>query len=267
MHGRTAILSLRLFEKRLLSSGHRLFSQPASATPPEKVPEQSTSRHVQTIEEYLEGTFKRDESKLPNVLQVLVAKVQYKFGKEQMDPELKVLLAQAATQLYFNCANHYSYSELCASFGLPDYFSSWYKLTMIHIWMVLLRLHVSLDVDSYKRLQNGLLAALWDDVDKRLAILTEEIGKPQARSGDVYAMHGLHLQTLLEYDEGFLSSDADLAAAIWRCLYISRDVDPVHVQRVIVYMRSTIAWLDTLDLEDILVQGVSSWKQLAPKAL
>ena len=70
-----------------------------------------------------------------------------------------------------------------SAFGLPDYMSSWYKLTLMHIWypeiqsfsthfrMVLMRLHISLDADAYLRLKRGLLSTMWMDVDKRLQIV------------------------------------------------------------------------------------------------
>ncbi|VDD89497.1 unnamed protein product [Enterobius vermicularis] len=55
-------------------------------------------------------------------------------------------------------------------------------------------------------------------------------------------MHGLYVQTLVEYDEGFLSSDAVLAGAIWRCLYIQKNFNPIHVSSVIRYMRGTVSF-------------------------
>uniref|UniRef100_A0A914R480 Ubiquinol-cytochrome c chaperone domain-containing protein n=1 Tax=Parascaris equorum TaxID=6256 RepID=A0A914R480_PAREQ len=90
--------------------------------------------------------------------------------------------------------------------------------------MVLMRLHVSLEAEAYLRLRNGLLATMWLDVDKRLEIIGEEIR-----------------QTLTTYSDGFLSEDTVLAGAIWRCLYLQRTCDPIHVSRVILYMRSTVS--------------------------
>ncbi|VDK55837.1 unnamed protein product [Anisakis simplex] len=174
------------------------------------------------------------------------------------------LLDRAAAQLYYDCANNYPYVKLCEAFGLPDYASTWFKLTIMHIWMVLMRLHVSLEVHSYIRLQRSLLAVMWMDVDKRLEVIGKEIKQSLTSYGDMKHMHGLHLQTLLEYDEGYLSDDTVLAGAIWRCLYLQRSYDPIYVNRVILYIRSTMAYLDSLDLNDILVDGIKEWKTMKP---
>ncbi|CAJ0597993.1 unnamed protein product [Cylicocyclus nassatus] len=182
-----------------------------------------------------------------------------------LDPTLKSLLDSASAQLYYNCANNYDYEKLCEAFSLPDYMSTWYKLTLMHCWMVLTRMHTSLDAYAYLRLQRSMLATLWLDVDNRLKIVSEEVKLTLTNRSDLKKMHGLHLQTFLEYDEGFLADDRMFAAAIWRCLYMSRSFDPIHVLKVIAYMRSTMAWLDTLDLNEILVDGIKEWKQVKPK--
>jgi hypothetical protein len=49
--------------------------------------------------------------------------------------------------------------------------SSWYKLTLLHVWMCLLRLHVVLDAGAYQRFRGSILSALWFDVDKRLEVV------------------------------------------------------------------------------------------------
>ena len=43
---------------------------------------------------------------------------------------------------------------------------------------------------------------------------------------------------------------------------MNRSVDPIHLLKVVTYMRSTVAWLETQDTNQILVEGISEWKQL-----
>lgn len=45
---------------------------------------------------------------------------------------------------------------------------------------------------------------------------------------------------------------------------MNREVDPIHLLKVVTYMRSTVAWLETQDTNQILVEGISEWKQLRP---
>lgn len=229
-----------------------------SADPP-------TNRRVVPVDEVTQRLLAAPPSRLPKSLIRIRAALRNKFQKDTVDPTLKSLLDSAAAQLYYNCANNYDYDKLCDAFGLPDYMSSWYKLTLMHCWMILMRMHSSLDAQAYLRLQRSMLSTLWFDIDARLKIVGEELKQSLSSQTDLKHMHGLHLQTFLEYDEGFLSNDPMFAAAIWRCLYVGRRCDPIHVLRVIAYIRSTIAWLDTLDMNDIMVDGIKEWKQLKPR--
>nr|CDJ86527.1 Ubiquinol-cytochrome C chaperone domain containing protein [Haemonchus contortus] len=222
-------------------------------------------KKITPVDEYTQRLLATPPSRLPKMFQRLRAAWKNKFRRDEIDPLLKNLLDTASSQLYYNCANNYDYEKLCQAFGLPDYMSSWYKLTLMHCWMVLLRMHSSLDAPAYLRLQHSMLATMWFDIDSRLKIVGEELKQTLTAQSDMKKMHGLHLQTFLEYDEGFLSDDRMLAAALWRCLYISRSFDPIHVLRAIAYMRSTVAWLDTLDEKDIMVEGIKEWKQIKLK--
>ncbi|KAI6243834.1 Ubiquinol-cytochrome C chaperone domain containing protein [Aphelenchoides fujianensis] len=178
---------------------------------------------------------------------------------EGLDKEMIGLLDKSASQLYYDCANNYPYLVLIKAFELPDYMSSWYKLTLLHAWLCLLRLQSSLDAPTYKRVQQGLLSSLWFDVDKRLDLMGEELNVKLNTKADMRKMHGLYLQTIFEYDEGFLDSDCVLAAALWRNLYVSKTVEPVCLNNVVRYVRETAVFLESLDANEILVKGIKRW--------
>ncbi|KAJ1348800.1 hypothetical protein KIN20_004194 [Parelaphostrongylus tenuis] len=221
---------------------------------------------VISVDDITQKVVSAPPSRLPGFLLQAKTLLRNKLGKDGVDPMLKTLLDSASTQLYYDCANKYDYEKLCEALGLPDYMSSWYKLTLLHCWMVLMRMHISLDGYAYLRLKRSMLSAMWFDVDSRLKIVGAELKQTLTTKSDILNMHGLHLQTFLEYDEGFLANDRLLAAALWRCLYLSRAFDPIHVLSAIVYIRSTLAWLDTIDIDDIMVNGIKEWKQIKPKS-
>jgi hypothetical protein len=70
-------------------------------------------------------------------------------------------------------------------FDLPDYMSTWYKLTLLHIWCVLnlrtfiglyfrlclMRLQLAFDAAAYQRIQYSVLSSLWYDIDARLKVI------------------------------------------------------------------------------------------------
>uniref|UniRef100_A0A914PG42 Ubiquinol-cytochrome c chaperone domain-containing protein n=1 Tax=Panagrolaimus davidi TaxID=227884 RepID=A0A914PG42_9BILA len=125
-----------------------------------------------SVDEYVESQLQKEPSKMPLRLQTAYAAIRKKFKREpdSIDPELRNAY-KAAGQLYYDCANNYPYLVLCKNFGLEDYMSTWFKLTLIHVWMLLLRIHVSLDAEAYNRIRDGILSTLWLDVDKRLELL------------------------------------------------------------------------------------------------
>lgn len=227
----------------------------------------ATDSSKKTVEDFAQELLQSPTSRVPGTFTRLAASLKIKFTPDGLDNSVKSILDRASAQLYYNCADNYDFPRLCEMFGLGDYMSSWYKLTLLHNWMVLLRLHNDFDAKAYIRLQRGLLSTMWLDIDARLKIISDELNQVVTSENDMKHMHGLHLQTFFEYDEGFLSDDRVLAGAIWRCLYMQREADPIHVLRVVTYIRSTVAWLDTLETNQILVEGIKEWKQVAPKSI
>ncbi|CAI5445435.1 unnamed protein product [Caenorhabditis angaria] len=218
-----------------------------------------------TIEDLTQEMLQAPVSRVPPTVQRIMSSLKLKFKPDGLDGSVKSILDRASAQLYYNCADNFDFPKLCDAFGLGDFMSSWYKLTLMHTWMVLLRLHGEFDGKAYMRLQRGLLSTMWLDIDHRLSIVSKELGQVLTSENDMKHMHGLHLQTFFEYDEGFLHDDRVLAGAVWRCLYLNRPVDPVQLLRAVTYIRSTVAWLETCDTNAILVDGIPEWKQLRPQ--
>lgn len=54
------------------------------------------------------------------------------------------------------------------------------------------------------------------------------------------------------YFQGFLSDDCILAGALWRNLYMSKPVEPVHLNNAVRYTRATVS-----DLTNILASLVA----------
>ncbi|KAI6173788.1 Ubiquinol-cytochrome c reductase complex chaperone CBP3-like protein [Aphelenchoides besseyi] len=218
----------------------------------------NTAKEKQLYDDYVRSSIEKNE-KLPQFYWIRKF-FRHNPDVEDLQSDLISLLDKSSSQLYYDCANSYPYLTLIKAFGLPDYMSSWYKLTLLHAWLCLLRLQSSLDAAAYKRVLNGLLSSLWFDIDKRLELIGEELNTKFTAKSDLRKMHGLYVQTILEYDEGILDTDCILAAAIWRNLYMSREVDPVQLGAVVRYIRSTAVYLNSLDANEILVSGIKQWK-------
>uniref|UniRef100_A0A0K0F3U1 Ubiq_cyt_C_chap domain-containing protein n=1 Tax=Strongyloides venezuelensis TaxID=75913 RepID=A0A0K0F3U1_STRVS len=214
-----------------------------------------------SVEEFFEKESSKSSS-IPFSITRITNQVKKFITPVKLDSVTRSILDKSAVQLYYNCANNFPFIVLTEKFGLPDTVASWYKLTLMHVWMLLMRLHVSMDYYAYERFRTSLLTAMWHDIDTRLGIVSKEINERLTTKKDMQKMHGLYIQTLFEYDEGFLKNDIDLAGAIWRNLYLSKEVDLIQLADVVMYMRGTIAYLDTLETGELLVNGLPQWKQV-----
>jgi cytochrome b pre-mRNA-processing protein 3 len=225
----------------------------------------ASSYRSQTLKEKSEMELPAEEKrwtyKLPLPIFRLWAEMEKRFrpAGKNIAPEAKVLLDNAATQLYFCCANNYSFLTLCNEFGLPDHMSSWFRLTLVHTWMCLVRLQSTLEVNSYTRIRQVLLETLWFDVDQRLKLLSDEFNERLNTKKNIMPLHAVYAQTLSEYDEGFLTDDRELAAALWRNFYMSKSFDPTQLSKAVRYIRAMMAYLDTIDPNDLLVHGMQKW--------
>ncbi|VBB27955.1 unnamed protein product [Acanthocheilonema viteae] len=211
-----------------------------------------------------ENIFKKFSEKWNLKLELRKARAARPQDQVTYTKEILANLNHSAAQLYFDCANRFPYLKLCTALCLPDYLSTWYKLTLMHTWMLLVRLQSVLEAAAYIRLRNSVIEIMFGDIDKRLRVVSEELHEMLYHKNDKRRMSGLYVQTFLEYDEGFLSDDTALAGALWRNLYMQRSVDPIHLNRAVYYVRGTMAYLDSLSLEEILLQGIKNWKTARP---
>uniref|UniRef100_A0A673TQJ1 Ubiquinol-cytochrome c reductase complex assembly factor 1 n=1 Tax=Suricata suricatta TaxID=37032 RepID=A0A673TQJ1_SURSU len=70
---------------------------------------------------------------------------------------------------------------------------------------------------------------------------------------------------ILGYDEGILSDDHGLAAALWRTFFNQKCEDPRQLELLVEYVRKQIQYLDSMNGEDLLLTGEVSWRPLVEK--
>jgi cytochrome b pre-mRNA-processing protein 3 len=133
--------------------------------------------------------------------------------------------------------------------GMPKSFNQWYQVTVLHVWMLYVRMR-ALPRQYCREYQQKLVNSLFDDIDYRLR---EEIKINSDRTVNNYKK-GFHEQlrgSIFSYDEGFYLGDTVLAGAIWRNLFDSkRDVDMTHVEQMVHYVRAQLYVLDRISDRD-----------------
>lgn len=162
--------------------------------------------------------------------------------------------------MFICCTEMVDHRQFFKEFNMPDTFNSWFLVTDLHIWLCMVRL-ANLGKDG-RLLRNCLVKALWEDVEARSKQLGEAASLTARREG-VRQLADLFHASLFAYDEGLLGDDKTLAAAVWRIFFEMRhDVDPVHVELMVAYIRKQVAHVDQQEEEAILGKGVVTFLSL-----
>ncbi|KAJ9571093.1 Serine carboxypeptidase 3 [Nakaseomyces glabratus] len=133
------------------------------------------------------------------------------------------------------------YEEL----GLPRTFSQWFQITVLHEWILFVRIR-AMPFQYGRNYQQKLVDRTFSDIEVRLF---EEMNVNSGRIADQY-MKDFNAQlrgAVFAYDEGFFTDDATLAKAIWRNLYAGKpNVDITHLEKLVKYVRGQLYVLSQL---------------------
>ncbi|KAM8797940.1 ubiquinol-cytochrome c reductase complex assembly factor 1 [Eudromia elegans] len=163
----------------------------------------------------------------------------------------------AALRMYTCCVEKTDYEEFFNRCHMPDTLNSWFLVAQLHVWMCLVRMKQEGRAGKY--MCRYIVHCMWEDVEQRgkLMGITSAALKEDLRSmvENFYA-------ALFGYDEGILSDDHVLAAALWRNLFNRNCEDPRQLELLVEYVRKQVQHLDTLSGEELLLTGEVSWRPL-----
>lgn len=167
----------------------------------------------------------------------------YKYSKD-------VLFSSGIT-MYACCTESVNAIEMIQELDLPDTLNSWFLITELHIWLCMVRLLPENEEGDAVLYQ--LLNSLWMDVEKRVLSISSPLLKKKALKHFYGHIHN----AVLEYDEGLLGDDKELAGSIWRILYnMDENADPEKIALMVNYIRKQVAYLDNQKTEVILQKGI-----------
>ncbi|XP_049673553.1 ubiquinol-cytochrome-c reductase complex assembly factor 1 isoform X2 [Accipiter gentilis] len=163
----------------------------------------------------------------------------------------------AALRMYTCCVEKTDYEEFFNRCQMPDTLNSWFLVAQLHVWMCLVRMKQEGRTGKY--MCRYIVHCMWEDVEQRGKVMgiNSVVLKEDLRSmvENFYA-------ALFGYDEGILSDDHVLAAALWRNLFNRNCEDPRHLELLVEYVRKQVQHLDALSGEDLLLTGEVSWRPL-----
>ncbi|KAL6442122.1 hypothetical protein ACFW04_002434 [Cataglyphis niger] len=155
-------------------------------------------------------------------------------------------------QVYENVVAQIDYPFFYKYFNMADTFFSWFLVTELHIWMIIIRYMA--EGDAGKLVRNSVVSTLWQDTNAR----AENLGKitERVRNKQIKEISEQFNAALIGYDEGIQSDDKVLAGALWRRFFHLECNNPEHIETLIIYVRKQICLFDNLPSHEILKKPV-----------
>lgn len=138
--------------------------------------------------------------------------------------------------LYEEVCDNIDYPKFLKQFHMENSFYSWFVVTEIHIWMLMVR---SMAIPKHGVIvRNNMVEAMWKDVELR----TKELGSGNRRlvRKQITEIADQFEYALIAYDEGITSDDKQLASAIWKQFFSSNCDDYVQLELMVKYVRANV---------------------------
>lgn len=122
-------------------------------------------------------------------------------------------------------------------FHMENTFASWFKVSNLHVWMLMVR--------SMGERENGLLIrnqiveAMWKDVVLR----AKKLGPYSTRvlQKQIWELQDVFEYSVFAYDEGITSDDKQLASTIWTQFFNQNCDDYVQIELMVKYVRANVS--------------------------
>ncbi|KAK7145243.1 hypothetical protein R3I94_011370 [Phoxinus phoxinus] len=163
----------------------------------------------------------------------------------------------AALRMYTCCVERINYDEFFEKCSLPDTLNSWFLVAQLHVWMCLVRMRQEGRAGKY--MCRYIVHSMWEDVEQRSKIMGIDAIH---RKESMKVLTETFYAALFGYDEGILSDDCVLAAALWRNMFNRQCEDPRQLEMMVEYVRKQMQFIDALDGEDLLLTGEVKWRPL-----
>ncbi|XP_040175866.1 ubiquinol-cytochrome-c reductase complex assembly factor 1 [Anopheles arabiensis] len=164
--------------------------------------------------------------------------------------------------LYESVVDHINYSQFFEYFNMPDTFNTWFLITELHVWMLLVRSMAEGDEKGAagRFMRNCIVETMWNDVTTRAKQLTMD--NPSAVRPQIQQLSEQFQAALISYDEGISYDDKALAAALWRRFLGGRCDDYEKLELLVGYVRKQVSMLDQLSRYDFAIKPAIKWAPL-----
>jgi len=175
------------------------------------------------------------------------------FFESLIGKKLEGFRSSACLFAYQNISEHCERKEIYEFCGFANDITSWFSISLLHVWMYLVRLRQD-DIKD-KGYSQEIIDYFWKDVENKVIAVGLSnpiiLGQQLKRYGKMY--YGI----MIGYDEGLVEGDAQLADAVWRNLFQMEDgISASQLNTIVHYIRKELYNLEHMDLEILLRGGV-----------
>lgn len=134
-----------------------------------------------------------------------------------------------------------NHMEFVEKFQMPNTFNSWFLITEIHVWMLMVRAMAELEIGQ--EIRNEISGALWYDVLTR----TKGMGSASIVKKQVVVLSQQFQYAIVAYDEGLTTDDKQLASALWTRFFELNCDNYENIELLIKYIRYNVSIASEFD--------------------
>lgn len=140
--------------------------------------------------------------------------------------------------LYAQGVDQLNHDDFVKKFQMPNTFNSWFLVTEIHVWMLMVR--AMAEREHGQIIRNGIVAALWTDALERSKSLAP--GSMRLIKKQIEELSEQFQYAIVSYDEGLTKDDKQLASALWKRFFESNCDNYEHIELLIKYIRYNVGF-------------------------
>lgn len=139
--------------------------------------------------------------------------------------------------LYGKTVDNLKHQDFITKFNMPNTFNSWFLITELHVWMLMVR--AMGEKENAKDIRDGIVTAMWTDAVTRATKMAP--GSAKKMKLQIVEISEQFQYALLSYDEGLATTDQQLASALWVRFFASNCDNYEHIELLVKYIRYNVS--------------------------
>lgn len=140
--------------------------------------------------------------------------------------------------VYAQGVDQVNHTEFLSKFHMPNTFNTWFLITEIHVWMLMVR--AMGERDHGQLIRNNIVESLWSDALERSKAMAPDDSRLIKKQ--ISELSGQFQYAIVSYDEGLTKDDKQLASALWKRFFNSNCDNYEHIELMVNYIRRNVSF-------------------------